>query len=272
MNENGMQRRPRRSSRSPRDGVVWRSGLRQDDRSSRHQAEAYVTAAVYPPLPTVLVASIATLGAARPLLPAPCRGQARRDLRRRAGGVPVRTACSPSARHAHTRPTVTSDRYTALTTVPSFRPVFHPFPRYPVLAFRSAHAVTLVSQYPFRHVQVVLRLYNSPAEVRITVPYTTVQYTHSAVQCSIVQCSAVQCSAVQYSTVQYSTVQYSTVQYIYSTFTVQLQCQVVLRLDNSPGTVTSVEWERRFLTRHRTRRVASSSRRRRVPSCNAIRM
>lgn len=34
-----------------------------------------------------------------------------------------------------------------------------------VICFRSAHAVTLVSQYPFRHVQVVLRLYNSPAEV-----------------------------------------------------------------------------------------------------------
>ena len=34
-----------------------------------------------------------------------------------------------------------------------------------VLAFRSAHAITLVSQYPFRHIQIVLRLYNSPAEV-----------------------------------------------------------------------------------------------------------
>ena len=29
----------------------------------------------------------------------------------------------------------------------------------------AAHAVTLVSQYPFRHIQVVLRLYSSPAEV-----------------------------------------------------------------------------------------------------------
>lgn len=36
---------------------------------------------------------------------------------------------------------------------------------YKVMCFRSAHAITLVSQYPFRHVQVVLRLYNSPAEV-----------------------------------------------------------------------------------------------------------
>jgi len=36
---------------------------------------------------------------------------------------------------------------------------------YEVRAFRSTHAITLVSRYPFRHVQVVLRLYNSPAEV-----------------------------------------------------------------------------------------------------------
>eukprot|EP00439_Symbiodinium_sp_Y106_P020138 s1338_g2.t1 len=36
---------------------------------------------------------------------------------------------------------------------------------YPVISFRSAYAVTLVSQYPFRHIQIVLRLYNSPAEV-----------------------------------------------------------------------------------------------------------
>ena len=34
-----------------------------------------------------------------------------------------------------------------------------------VIAIRSAFAVTLVSQYPFRHVQIVTRLYNSPAEV-----------------------------------------------------------------------------------------------------------
>eukprot|EP00026_Physarum_polycephalum_P000319 Phypoly_transcript_00319.p1 GENE.Phypoly_transcript_00319~~Phypoly_transcript_00319.p1 ORF type:complete len:1731 (-),score=444.64 Phypoly_transcript_00319:70-5262(-) len=33
------------------------------------------------------------------------------------------------------------------------------------IAFRSQHAVTIVSQYPFRHVQIVLRLYKSPAEV-----------------------------------------------------------------------------------------------------------
>lgn len=36
---------------------------------------------------------------------------------------------------------------------------------YQVLIVRSKHAITLVSQYPFRHVQVVLRLYNSPAEI-----------------------------------------------------------------------------------------------------------
>eukprot|EP00930_Biecheleria_cincta_P036665 TRINITY_DN25130_c0_g2_i1.p1 TRINITY_DN25130_c0_g2~~TRINITY_DN25130_c0_g2_i1.p1 ORF type:complete len:1765 (-),score=415.36 TRINITY_DN25130_c0_g2_i1:94-5325(-) len=36
---------------------------------------------------------------------------------------------------------------------------------YEVLCFRSAFAVTLVSQYPFRHIQIVLRLYNSPAEI-----------------------------------------------------------------------------------------------------------
>lgn len=36
---------------------------------------------------------------------------------------------------------------------------------YEIRAFRSAHAVTLVSRYPFRHVQIVLRLYNSPSEV-----------------------------------------------------------------------------------------------------------
>lgn len=32
-----------------------------------------------------------------------------------------------------------------------------------VTAIRSAFAVTLVSQYPFRHIQIVTRLYNSPA-------------------------------------------------------------------------------------------------------------
>ncbi|KAJ3033317.1 hypothetical protein HDV00_006507 [Rhizophlyctis rosea] len=31
--------------------------------------------------------------------------------------------------------------------------------------FRTAHAVTIVSQYPYRHVQIVLRLYKSPAEI-----------------------------------------------------------------------------------------------------------
>ncbi|KAJ3167489.1 hypothetical protein HK101_011768 [Irineochytrium annulatum] len=34
-----------------------------------------------------------------------------------------------------------------------------------MMAFRTPHAVTIVSQYPFRHVQIVLRLYTSPAEV-----------------------------------------------------------------------------------------------------------
>ncbi len=32
-----------------------------------------------------------------------------------------------------------------------------------VVAIRSAFAVTIVSQYPYRHVQIVTRLYNSPA-------------------------------------------------------------------------------------------------------------
>ncbi len=32
-----------------------------------------------------------------------------------------------------------------------------------VVAIRSAFAVTIVSQYPYRHVQIVARLYNSPA-------------------------------------------------------------------------------------------------------------
>ncbi|KAJ3294904.1 hypothetical protein HK104_003182 [Borealophlyctis nickersoniae] len=36
---------------------------------------------------------------------------------------------------------------------------------YETIAFRTPHAVTIVSQYPFRHVQIVLRLYKSPAEV-----------------------------------------------------------------------------------------------------------
>ncbi|GMH44672.1 hypothetical protein BSKO_12624 [Bryopsis sp. KO-2023] len=34
-----------------------------------------------------------------------------------------------------------------------------------VLCFRGTHAVTLVSQYPFRHIQIILRLYSSPFEV-----------------------------------------------------------------------------------------------------------
>ena len=31
-----------------------------------------------------------------------------------------------------------------------------------VVCFRTSNALTLVSQYPFRHIQVVLRLYSSP--------------------------------------------------------------------------------------------------------------
>ncbi len=36
---------------------------------------------------------------------------------------------------------------------------------YESIAFRSKHAITLVSRYPYRHVQIVLRLYKSPAEI-----------------------------------------------------------------------------------------------------------
>ena len=36
---------------------------------------------------------------------------------------------------------------------------------FPVRAFRSANVITLVSKYPFRHIQIVLRLYNSPSEI-----------------------------------------------------------------------------------------------------------
>jgi hypothetical protein len=36
---------------------------------------------------------------------------------------------------------------------------------YETLAFRTPNAVTIVSQYPYRHIQIVLRLYMSPAEV-----------------------------------------------------------------------------------------------------------
>eukprot|EP01126_Amoeba_proteus_P055454 TRINITY_DN6887_c0_g3_i3.p1 TRINITY_DN6887_c0_g3~~TRINITY_DN6887_c0_g3_i3.p1 ORF type:complete len:1928 (-),score=499.26 TRINITY_DN6887_c0_g3_i3:166-5883(-) len=39
--------------------------------------------------------------------------------------------------------------------------VIHP----PAIAFRSTHAITIISQYPYRHIQIVLRLYKSPAEV-----------------------------------------------------------------------------------------------------------
>ena len=33
------------------------------------------------------------------------------------------------------------------------------------LAFRTAYAISIVSQYPYRHIQIVLRLYSSPAEI-----------------------------------------------------------------------------------------------------------
>ncbi|KAJ3213217.1 hypothetical protein HDU67_003156 [Dinochytrium kinnereticum] len=36
---------------------------------------------------------------------------------------------------------------------------------YEVLAFRTPNAISIISQHPFRHIQVVLRLYQSPAEV-----------------------------------------------------------------------------------------------------------
>src|SRR3990167_964216 len=34
-----------------------------------------------------------------------------------------------------------------------------------VICFRSLHAVTIVSRFPYRHIQIILRLYKSPAEV-----------------------------------------------------------------------------------------------------------
>ena len=36
---------------------------------------------------------------------------------------------------------------------------------YTALAFRSAYAISIVSQFPYRHIQIVLRLYSSPAEI-----------------------------------------------------------------------------------------------------------
>jgi hypothetical protein len=33
------------------------------------------------------------------------------------------------------------------------------------ICFRSKHAVSIVSKYPYRHVQIILRLYKSPAEI-----------------------------------------------------------------------------------------------------------
>eukprot|EP00668_Euglena_longa_P044091 GGOE01058684.1.p1 GENE.GGOE01058684.1~~GGOE01058684.1.p1 ORF type:complete len:1789 (-),score=486.60 GGOE01058684.1:265-5601(-) len=38
-------------------------------------------------------------------------------------------------------------------------------PLAPTIAFRSTNAISVVSQYPFRHVQIITRLYKSPAEV-----------------------------------------------------------------------------------------------------------
>eukprot|EP00697_Spironema_sp_BW2_P015776 gnl/Spiro4/6750_TR3486_c0_g1_i1.p1 gnl/Spiro4/6750_TR3486_c0_g1~~gnl/Spiro4/6750_TR3486_c0_g1_i1.p1 ORF type:complete len:1979 (+),score=693.93 gnl/Spiro4/6750_TR3486_c0_g1_i1:115-5937(+) len=35
----------------------------------------------------------------------------------------------------------------------------------PAIAFRSEHAVTIVSEFPYRHIQIILRLYKSPAEI-----------------------------------------------------------------------------------------------------------
>lgn len=39
------------------------------------------------------------------------------------------------------------------------------FLRFFLCLFRSKHAVTIVSQWPYRHIQIILRLYKSPAEV-----------------------------------------------------------------------------------------------------------
>lgn len=36
---------------------------------------------------------------------------------------------------------------------------------YPVIAFRSAYAISIVSEFPYRHIQIILRLYSSPAEI-----------------------------------------------------------------------------------------------------------
>ncbi|KAK8789860.1 hypothetical protein WA158_006640 [Blastocystis sp. Blastoise] len=36
---------------------------------------------------------------------------------------------------------------------------------YNVIAFRSAYAISIVSQFPYRHIQIILRLYSSPAEI-----------------------------------------------------------------------------------------------------------
>jgi hypothetical protein len=33
------------------------------------------------------------------------------------------------------------------------------------IAFRSTHAITIISEFPYRHIQIVLRLYKSPAEI-----------------------------------------------------------------------------------------------------------
>jgi ankyrin repeat protein len=56
-----------------------------------------------------------------------------------------------------------------------------------VVAFRSAHAITLVSQYPFRHIQIVLRIYSSPYEVLagFDVDACTVGFDGTNVYCDV---------------------------------------------------------------------------------------
>ncbi len=44
------------------------------------------------------------------------------------------------------------------------RPCHRQIP-HPVIAFRTKHTITLVSQFPHKHIQIVTRLYRSPAEV-----------------------------------------------------------------------------------------------------------
>ncbi|KAI9217735.1 hypothetical protein BC828DRAFT_390400 [Blastocladiella britannica] len=55
-----------------------------------------------------------------------------------------------------------------------------------VVAVRSSHAVTIVSQFPCRHIQIVLRLYKSPAEVLMgfDVDASAVGFDGTAVYCT----------------------------------------------------------------------------------------